>query len=133
MDEIYKNSDRYGHAHSSPPAYGIFSHWRNSTRMAWNFHISVVYSAPYHESGVAENAFQGQIFPIQNLPDNDKCSALGDYGDIARQWNNDVKAHYNLSENKIMIFHCECCHRLHIFSSSDNNINSSISPIVISF
>ena len=29
-------------------------------------------------------------------------------------------SHNNLSETKIMIFHCECCHRLHIFSLSDN-------------
>ena len=29
-------------------------------------------------------------------------------------------SHNNLSETKIMIFHCECCQRLHIFLSSDN-------------
>ena len=29
-------------------------------------------------------------------------------------------SHNNLSETKIMIFHCECCHRLHIFLSSNN-------------
>ena len=44
-----QNNHRHGNAHSSALANGVFSHWRNSTRMAWNFHISVVYSAPYHE------------------------------------------------------------------------------------